>query len=98
MFESRLGFLRGQVTLEVPGVPAGEFSYTGTLGHRPPVKLTEAELRDGYTATIGDRDQTGPGMRNRGAASTEIAPLFHHYLVLQLLVVSDGRPNLSRIF
>ncbi|MDP9692693.1 UNVERIFIED_ORG: hypothetical protein J2X79_000222 [Arthrobacter globiformis] len=42
------------LTWEVAGVPAGHFSYTVMFGHRPPVELSETELRSGYDATIGD--------------------------------------------
>lgn len=39
---------------EVTKVPSGQFSYTINFGHRPPIKLSEEDLRAGYDATIGN--------------------------------------------
>lgn len=39
---------------EVSKVPAGQFSYTINFGHRPPIEVTEAELRAGYDGSIGN--------------------------------------------
>ncbi|SER23086.1 hypothetical protein [Arthrobacter sp. OV608] len=41
------------LTWEVAEVPAGEYIYTIQFGHRPPVEVSEDELRAGYEATIG---------------------------------------------
>lgn len=41
------------LTWEVAGVPAGEYIYTIQFGHRPPVEVSEDELRAGYEASIG---------------------------------------------
>ena len=41
------------LTWEVAKIPAGQFSYTIQFGHRPPVEITEDELRAGYEASIG---------------------------------------------
>lgn len=41
------------LTWEVAKIPAGQYSYTIQFGHRPPVEITEVELRAGYEATIG---------------------------------------------
>lgn len=42
------------LTWEVTKVPAGQFSYTINFGHRPPIELSEQDLRAGYDATIGN--------------------------------------------
>lgn len=43
------------LTWEVAKVPAGHFSYTINFGHRPPIEVSEADLRAGYDGSIGSR-------------------------------------------